>query len=184
MKQKAADPKTRILETATRLFYTQGYNATGINQIIKEAEVARASLYMHYQSKEDLCIAFLNFRHEYWFKCFREFIDPVTVPERKLIAAFDFLISMNEKEDFRGCAFMNILSEISPADATIYAIIQNHKQKLRNYLGHILPDSAQLLKDHIYLLFEASMLESHLYRDQWPVIQSKELLKNLIRNNK
>lgn len=180
MKQNAVDPKTRILETATRLFYTQGYHATGINQIIKEAEVARASLYMHYLSKEDLCVAFLNFRHEYWFKCFREFIDPVNDPEQKLMAAFDFLMQMNEKEDFRGCAFMNILSEISPADTELYKIIQHHKQDLREFLSGIYPGHTQLMKDHIYLLFEASMLESHLYRDQWPVIQSKETVKSLL----
>jgi len=183
MKQNAIDPKTRILATATRLFYTQGYHATGINQILKEAEVARASLYMHYPSKEDLCIAFLNFRHEYWFKCFREFIDPVTDPEQKLMAAFDFLINMNDKEDFRGCAFMNILSEISPADADIYKIIQNHKQKLREFLASIHPDHTQLLKDHIYLLFEASMLESHLYRDQWPITQSKKTVKSIFKSS-
>ncbi|WP_367864280.1 TetR/AcrR family transcriptional regulator [Pedobacter sp. WC2423] len=180
MKQKVADPKTRILETATRLFYTQGYNATGINQIIKEAEVARASLYMHYQSKEELCIAFLNFRHKYWFDALMKFTEELTDPEEKLMAAFDFLISMNDQEDFRGCAFMNILSEISPADQTIYTIIQHHKQNLRDYLAGIFPEQGQLLKDHIYLLFESSMLESHLYRDQWPVIQSKKIIKTLL----
>ncbi|MBB5638647.1 AcrR family transcriptional regulator [Pedobacter cryoconitis] len=180
MKQKAVDPKTRILETATRLFYTQGYHATGINQIIQEAGVARASLYTHYQSKEELCIAFLNFRHVYWFKCFREFIGAVTDPEQQLMTAFDFLISMNDKEDFRGCAFMNILSEISPADTTLYTIIQHHKQNLRDTLASILPHHTQLLKDHIYLLFESAMLESHLYRNQWPVLQAKKMLKTLL----
>jgi len=42
-----SNPKDRILETASRLFYTQGFNATGINQILDEANVAKASLYQH-----------------------------------------------------------------------------------------------------------------------------------------
>ena len=50
------DTRERILDTAARLFYAQGYNSTGINQVIKEANVAKASLYQHFPSKEDLLI--------------------------------------------------------------------------------------------------------------------------------
>ncbi|WP_414647246.1 TetR/AcrR family transcriptional regulator, partial [Chitinophaga sp.] len=58
MKKKTGDPKQRLLDTATALFYNQGYHATGINQVIEEAGVARASLYLHYESKESLLLAF------------------------------------------------------------------------------------------------------------------------------
>ncbi|WP_246051951.1 TetR/AcrR family transcriptional regulator [Leptospira idonii] len=47
-------PKFRILSTAKRLFYEQGYYHTGINQIIKESKSAKASFYDHYPSKADL----------------------------------------------------------------------------------------------------------------------------------
>ncbi|MFT6754704.1 MAG: AcrR family transcriptional regulator, partial [Urechidicola sp.] len=46
--------KERIIATASDLFYNQGYNQTGINQIISEAGVAKASLYQHFRSKEDI----------------------------------------------------------------------------------------------------------------------------------
>ena len=52
--------KDQIVETASRLFYEQGYNATGINQIIEEAGVAKASLYQHFPSKEDLLAEYLS----------------------------------------------------------------------------------------------------------------------------
>ena len=51
-------PRERILDTATILFHQQGYNSTGINQIISEAKVAKASFYQHFKSKDDLCAAF------------------------------------------------------------------------------------------------------------------------------
>ena len=60
-------PKERILEKTFALFHKQGYNATGINQIIEEAQVAKASFYYHFKSKEDLCVAFLEQRHSFWF---------------------------------------------------------------------------------------------------------------------
>lgn len=61
------DSRTRILNAAARLFYEQGYHITGINQVITEADVAKASFYHHLASKEDLCIAYLNQRHQDWF---------------------------------------------------------------------------------------------------------------------
>jgi AcrR family transcriptional regulator len=46
--------KERILKRATELFYVQGVHNTGINQIIDESRVAKASFYHHFPSKDDL----------------------------------------------------------------------------------------------------------------------------------
>jgi AcrR family transcriptional regulator len=54
------DVRSRIIDTASRLFYSQGYNSTGINQVIKEANVAKSSLYQYFPSKDDLLVAYLN----------------------------------------------------------------------------------------------------------------------------
>ena len=61
-------PRERILETASRLFYTQGYNNTGINQILDEAKVAKASLYLHFGSKDELGIHYLKAGRKEWFE--------------------------------------------------------------------------------------------------------------------
>jgi AcrR family transcriptional regulator len=180
MKQKASDPKQRILETATELFYKQGYHATGINQVIQEAEVARASLYQHYESKEALLAAFLNHRHDYWFAKLKEATAHTNQPKKKILAAFDFLQVMNENENFRGCAFLNILSEVTDKDAEALAIIQNHKKELRTYLSNILAGEPQTLKDQVYLLFESAMVESQLFRNQWPVVEARKIVSGLL----
>jgi TetR/AcrR family transcriptional repressor of lmrAB and yxaGH operons len=46
--------KHRILETSRRLFLEKGYAETGLNQIVQEAETVKASLYQHFESKEEL----------------------------------------------------------------------------------------------------------------------------------
>ncbi len=180
MKQKASDPKQRILETATELFYKQGYHATGINQVIQEAEVARASLYQHYASKEALLAAFLHHRHDHWFSKLKAATAHTNHPRKKILAAFDFLHAMNEAEHFRGCAFLNILSEITDKDAEALTIIQEHKKELRSYLANILAGEPQQLKDQVYLLFESAMVESQLFRNQWPVLEAKKIVNNLL----
>jgi AcrR family transcriptional regulator len=180
MKQKVSDPKQRLLDTAAELFHNQGYHATGINQVIQEAGVARASLYLHYESKESLLIAFLNHRHDVWFAALKTFTDRENKPREKILAAFDFLFDINEKEDFRGCAFLNILSETTEKDVTILNIIQDHKKDLRIFLGDILKKEKQAVKDHVYLLFEAAIVESQLFRSQWPVMETKKMVSSLL----
>ena len=146
-----ASPKERIVATTFDLFSRQGYNSTGINQIIAEAEVAKASFYQHFKSKEDLCVEFLN---------------------------VDFLIYMNEKEHFRGCSFLNILSEIPADNVKILEVIQSHKADLRNYFLKLLKDD--VVSDHIYMLFESSIIESQLFKSNELIEKSKKIVIHLI----
>lgn len=171
-------PKERILEKASVLFHQQGYNSTGINQIISEANVAKASFYQHFKSKDDLCIEFLNRRHQYWFEELSNYTSNSKKLKAKVISAFDFIIHMNEKENFRGCCFLNILSEISKEQENILTVIQAHKNDLRIFFKEVLED--ELLATHIYLLFESAIIESQLFKSNEIVNKSKSIINSLI----
>lgn len=171
-------PRERILQITFDLFGRQGYNSTGINQIISEAAVAKASFYQHFKSKEDLCVEFLNVRHQYWFNELNLFCTDEENLKQRILKSFDFLIYMNQKENFRGCSFLNILSEIPMDNVKILSVIQQHKKDLRNYFLQLLKDEE--LSDHIYLLFESSIIESQLFRSNELVERSKKIINNLI----
>jgi AcrR family transcriptional regulator len=171
-------PRERILETTFDLFGCQGYNSTGINQIISEATVAKASFYQHFKSKEDLCVEFLNVRHQYWFSELNIFCGEEEDLKLRILKSFDFLIYMNQKENFRGCSFLNILSEIPMDNVKILSVIQQHKKDLRNYFLQLLKD--QELSDHIYLLFESSIIESQLFKSNELIERSKKIINHLI----
>ncbi len=51
-------PRERLLEAATILFHRQGYNNTGVNQIITESKVSKASFYDHFKSKRRIMHSF------------------------------------------------------------------------------------------------------------------------------
>ncbi|MFB3386834.1 TetR/AcrR family transcriptional regulator [Flavobacterium sp. LAR06] len=171
-------PKERILEKTAVLFHQQGYNATGINQIIEEAKVAKASFYQHFKSKEDLCVAFLDARHTFWFNQLKEFTVDEKETKARIVASFDFLIFMNKKENFRGCSFLNILSEIPSDNIKILNVLQNHKHDLRVYFQNIIKE--KLLSDHVYLLFESCIVESQLFKSNQLIEQSKKIIQTLI----
>ncbi|QAR31659.1 TetR/AcrR family transcriptional regulator [Ornithobacterium rhinotracheale] len=175
---KNKKPKERVLETASELFKKQGFNSTGINQIVKEAKVAKASFYDHFPSKDELAIHYLQQRHTQWFEGLQNFVDKVNSKKDKIIQAFEYLKYMNEKEDFSGCVFLNMLSELKYEQNDAYLIIKNHKQDVRNFF-HNLIDSP-ILSMEIYLLFEACLVESQVFRTQEiihnaiTIIQQKE----------
>ena len=59
--------RVRILETAAELFYREGIRAVGIDTIIARSGVAKMSLYRNFASKDDLVVAFLEYRDGiYW----------------------------------------------------------------------------------------------------------------------
>lgn len=171
-------PRERIIDTASILFHQQGYNSTGINQIIGEASVAKASFYQHFKSKDDLCVAFLSARHDYWFVELMKFISKSKLPKKRILKSFDFIIYMNEKENFRGCSFLNMLSEISTEQDAILAVIQAHKMDLRRFFDNELEDD--LLATQIYLLFESAIIETQLFKSNELIDKAKKIVNNLI----
>jgi AcrR family transcriptional regulator len=178
MVESMSSPRERLLRTSTDLFARQGYNTTGINQIIAEAEVAKASFYKHFKSKEDLCVAFLHGRHQYWFDELISFTGRENNPKAKVLCSFDFLIHMNEKEHFGGCSFLNILSEIRTGNTKILDVIKSHKSDLRVFFFDVVKNKVSA--DHIYLLFESCMMESKLFASNELIESAKQYIENLL----
>ena len=58
MEKKGA--KERIIDAASHLFYFEGYNQTGINQILKESGSSKDSMYRHFSSKEEIAVTYLK----------------------------------------------------------------------------------------------------------------------------
>lgn len=173
--------RDRIVETASRLFYTQGYNNTGINQVIKEAEVAKASLYQYFPSKDDLLVEYLTVTSHYTMDTLRKVAAKHTDARAKVLSMFDFLIDFSQQTDYQGCNFLNIASEIPRDNSKVKALIQNQKTQTRNLFVELLkPIGKESLADEMYLLFDGALITSKVYGDIWPVLTSKKIAEKLI----
>lgn len=166
-----------ILATADRLFYEQGYAATGINQIIAEAGVAKATFYGHFRSKESLGLAYLKQRHERWMVRLEEATASATSPRRTVEAAFVFLEHWLPEVEFRGCAFLNLLGE-GTLPASLGQQVLDHKNQLRAFFVRIARSlrsgrAAKALADHLLLLFEGAIIECQVHHDAWPAAAAK-----------
>lgn len=179
MKKEKVSTREKILNVSHELFHKQGYQATGINQIIKEANIAKASLYYHFATKEDLCIAYLQEKHKSWTESFQEFLKE---KDHKILAAFDFIVEDNLKNDFRGCSFLNMLSEIDSNQKNILEILQFHKQEVQNFFTNQLDNNETDTAYLLYCLFENAIIESQLFRSNEPVSRIKKIAESVLNN--
>jgi AcrR family transcriptional regulator len=181
-------PKERILAVAARLFFAQGYQATGVNQIIAEAGVAKASFYQHFPSKQALAVAFLERQHHAWFAWVRRFTDAASHPRGKIEALFDFLADWLEKTHYRGCAFINMCSEFCGQDNPLRPVSRRHKAELRDFVAALVaglnldvaPEARRAIADGILILFEGAIAEASTLAEDWPVEAARKSALELI----
>ncbi|MFK7812370.1 MAG: TetR/AcrR family transcriptional regulator [Maribacter sp.] len=184
--------KEHIVTIASSLFYTNGYNATGINEIIAKSEIAKATLYHHFKSKEDICVAYLENRHMYFMKELKDYITEKNEGRQKLIAIFDFLRDLYRKGDFHGCWGIKTLGELPPENQKIVSVIQRQKKELLLFLGEIVGDTianisraeTEKISGGLYLLYEGAITESHLHRNDWPIHLAKSIAPSIFAESK
>ena len=122
--------RDRILDTASELFYRNGYHAVGIDTIVAESGVAKMTLYRHFPSKDDLIAAYLERANaEYWAWLEGE-IDAVQDSKEKLVAAFDAVARLATSARCLGCTFQAAASEFPELDHPGHQVALAHKRRV------------------------------------------------------
>ncbi len=110
--------RERILDAAFALFYARGIRGVGIDLIIAESGVAKATFYKHFPSKDDLVVAYLDKVDGVWSGQLRDAADAAgPEPAAQLVGMFDALSNACRREGYRGCAFINAAAESQPGTA-------------------------------------------------------------------
>ena len=101
--------RRRLLETATRLFYAEGIHAVGIDRIIAEAGVAKATFYKHFPSKDALVVAYV----EEIDRLGREAVAALSArsPRAMIAVIMGRIGEAAVAGDYRGCPFLNAAAE-------------------------------------------------------------------------
>ena len=185
---KHSEIRQNIIETASNLFYKNGYNRTGINEIISESGIAKATLYNHFKSKEDVCVAYLEYMNGTFLGDIEKFCTSKPKGKKQVLAFFDFLLAFFNDRDFNGCWCIRTVSEIPKDNQKIKTEIQRHKKMFIELIKKIvtennLKDSAQEvdnLSKQVYLLYESAVAESHLHQVNWPIKSTKKMCEQIL----
>ena len=135
-RQREPDARERILATSYELFSRRGIRAVGVEEVIDRAGVAKATLYRHFPSKDQLVLAFLERREQRWT---REFVEAGarhrgSTPEEQLLAIFDVFDDWFRRDDYEACSFINTLLEMGaphPAGEACVRHLENIRAVVR-----------------------------------------------------
>lgn len=184
--------KDHIISIANELFYSNGYHTTGINEIIAKADIAKATLYHHFKSKEAICLAYLETRHENFIVALKTYVSSQPIGEKQLVAIFDFLRNLYRAGNFYGCWGLKTLGELRSKDKKIHQLIQKQKKELLLFLGEIVGENianvskaeTEKISGGLYLLYESAITESHLHQNDWPIHLAKSVAPSLFLKTK
>lgn len=173
----AGSPAERILAAADKLFYLRGIRAVGVDAVAAEAGVSKRTLYNHYPAKDDLIAAYLvgRFKH----------IAPSDAPAREqILAYFERLEREFERSDFRGCAYVNAVCELSDPKHPAAGIALKFKEQRREWyrtllerLGVAKPDA---LARQLQLLAEGALAAHLVWGDPTLARAAREAAEVLI----
>ncbi len=131
--QKQSNPRERILEVADRLFYMEGVRATGTEKIMSMAEVAKATFYRHFESKDALVLAYLEHRD----RALWDYLAHPTPPKdlREALTKFEQYLNWPE---VIGCPFLRMASEFPDTAHPFHRLAIQHQDKIVDYLTDLL----------------------------------------------
>lgn len=137
MSRSTIHPKARLFEALDLLSQQHSVLDIGLNTLLAQAHVAKASLYQHYDSKDELLVDWLKHRQTLWFQWFNDFIKesaPTQAPLDELHAAFDFLAHWLSRSDFAGCPFVTVSSQLKDPKHPAATQAQRYAQTLLAFL--------------------------------------------------
>lgn len=170
-----------IIDTASRLFYQQGYGNTGINQIIAESGVVKSTLYTAFRTKEDILMEYLRQSGAATDKALQLAAAKGKDPKGQVLAVFDYLIGLVQQQAFNGCNFLNLISEIPVEAKRVVQQIQKQKNGVRALFARLLgPIGKEALADQLYVLFEGALIAHKVHHQVWPVENAKKIAAQLI----
>ncbi len=129
-----ATARQRLLDTAFRLFYSHGIRGVGVDLLIAESGVAKATFYKHFPTKEHLAVAYLKEVDRVWTGQLHAAAAAAGEdPADQLIGLFDALTSACRRDGYRGCGFLNAAAETAPG-TPVHDLVVAHKRAILDWV--------------------------------------------------
>jgi AcrR family transcriptional regulator len=176
--KNAAGPRERLLAAAQELFYSQGAGV-GVDALLKEANVARRSLYEHFGGKDGLVTAVLQRASEEDIAWYESALAGATEPRDRLLGLFDRLDELVSTDSFRGCRYFATDLAFAEPGHPAHAETETFRRRLHELLvreldalGHPDPERAA---EQLHLLIEGTLVRGASQGDRRPARTARDL---------
>jgi AcrR family transcriptional regulator len=160
--------RDRLIESALRRFYRDGFRSVGIDQILTDVGISKTAFYKHFESKEDLMLAALESQNVWLQSTFRALMQQHggPTPLGQLHALLDAVGCIVESDNFQGCIFVNAAMEFPlPHEPAHIAAAQN-KQAIEDLVHSVAADAGaqdpRALAKELCLIMEGAYVTRHV----------------------
>ncbi|HEY2401377.1 MAG TPA: TetR/AcrR family transcriptional regulator [Steroidobacteraceae bacterium] len=159
------DKRQILVDKATELFSEHGFQAVGVDWIIRDSDVARMTLYRHFAGKDELIREVLLQRHQYVFQSIARKMQPITDPKGRVKCIFDWYRSWFGSAEFAGCLFERALAEFGTKRPLISEAAVLFRNSMTDLMTGILQDlvppaAAKHLGHVLMMLLDGATLEA------------------------
>ena len=177
---RPSEAQLRLLDTATRVFYAEGIHSVGVDRIIAEAKVTRATFYRHFPGKDDLILAYLRRVHEMDRTAVEAAIAGHPGPVDRLLAVAEGIAALIRSPGFRGCAFLNAAAEYPDDEHPVHQEIIAHRQwfldTLTAQMAQVHEATAEAAARHFVMLRDGAVAAGCLFD---PALVSETFLRGV-----
>jgi AcrR family transcriptional regulator len=177
------DPtREHLLDTAERLFYANGIQAVGMDELRQASGVPLKRIYQLYSGKADIIVAFLRRRDVRWRGGLSAYVDQVEGPRERVLAVFDWLHQWFSEPDFRGCAWINAYGELGGTSPAVVDEVRRHKDAFRRYVTRLTLDAgcSRPTATAIHLLAEGAMVTAGIQASPKAAKDAKKAVQELL----
>ncbi|MCB0880799.1 MAG: TetR/AcrR family transcriptional regulator [Thermoleophilia bacterium] len=155
-----APARERILHSARSLFAARGLRAVGVDTLIADSGVAKATFYKHFPAKDDLILAYLDAEDADLSSVFARAADSAAAPADRLAAVADALSGIASAPGYRGDAFLNAAVEMPPGTRVHDRVLQQRAAR-RAWLAGLAEEAGapdpQALADDLTVLIDGAL---------------------------
>ncbi|MFC3499671.1 TetR/AcrR family transcriptional regulator [Micromonospora krabiensis] len=177
---RPSEARRRLLDTAIRIFYAEGIHSVGVDRIIAEAKVTRATFYRHFPSKDDLILAYLREVHRMERGMVDAAITANPSPAESLLAVAGAIADRITSPVFRGCAFLNAAAEYPDTDHPVHQEIIAHREWFLDTITALMvqvhEETADSAARHFVMLRDGAMAAGCLFD---PALVSETFLRGV-----
>ena len=133
-----------LLDKGIALLWSKGYNATSVNDIVKEAGIPKGSFYFYFKSKEDFAVQAIEKYFNMQVKPALEILHNTSVsPKQRILNFYEFRVEMlkNELECKMGCMGCNIANEMAEHNDAIRKVIASKTKMVRSYITEVVEEA-------------------------------------------
>jgi len=178
--------RQRLIESASRRFYRDGFREVGLDQILGDVGISKTAFYKHFESKDDLMLAAMR-EQDRWV---RDHFETTVAqrggadPRKRLLALFDVVEQICRGQDFRGCFFINVAMEFPLHHDPAHVAAVENKRAMHSIVARLAAeagaDEPDRLALELMLLMEGTYVTCQMTGDVDSVAMARSAAEALI----